>query len=101
LHFDFRKIEPPKNKGFLQIFDQTQAQSVQNESELDWAKFDMQLKEESGESYVILPVKVPPTMKEPLQVKIESYAKKTCIKGKDKSIVAGKVLQRLLVVANG
>ncbi|RJP17728.1 MAG: hypothetical protein C4520_15700, partial [Candidatus Abyssobacteria bacterium SURF_5] len=34
LHFDFRKIEPPKNKGFLQIFDQTQAQSVQNELDI-------------------------------------------------------------------
>ncbi|RJP25706.1 MAG: HAD family hydrolase [Candidatus Abyssobacteria bacterium SURF_5] len=41
-------MEPPKNKGFLQIFDQTQAQSVQNEFEAILFDFDYTLVDSSA-----------------------------------------------------
>ena len=67
-------------------------------SEPDWSEFDQNLAALENDGYALLSVKIRPVMKEAIQAALLARATEIRIHDKDKAIMAGKVIQKLLGV---
>ena len=67
-----------------------------DQQEPDWTEFEQRLSARGNDAYALLPVKVPPEAKAPLQAAIRKRADQIGIKHEDSAIQAGKVMQKLL-----
>jgi ParB-like chromosome segregation protein Spo0J len=67
-----------------------------DEAEPDWSEFDTRLAVLENDAFAILPVKVLPEAKGPIQKALREYAAEVGIDENNKAVLAGKVIQRLL-----
>lgn len=67
-----------------------------DEGDPDWTEFDQHLAARENNGYAILAVKVRPEAKVMIQAAIRTRATEIGVKEKDKAILAGKVIQKLL-----
>jgi hypothetical protein len=67
-----------------------------DEVEIDWDKFDQRMRGRPRRDLVLLPVKVPRLKKEHLAVAIRECAARAGIRGRDRAVVAGLVIEHLL-----
>lgn len=69
-----------------------------NKGEPDWSEFDRRLAMLENDAFALLPVKVAPEVKGPIQKALRAFAAEIGIDEEDKAILAGKVIQELLGV---
>ena len=69
-----------------------------DQEEPDWSEFDQRLTALESDGYALLPVKVQPEIKGIIQAAINKHGAKIGAKDRDKAILAGKVIQKLLGV---
>lgn len=83
----------------LGFSDRELAALLAEEKEVDWTEFDRRLRTLEDDAYVLLRVKIRPEAKQPVRAALKARAAEIGIEEKDEGILAGKVMQKLLGVA--
>jgi site-specific DNA-methyltransferase (adenine-specific) len=71
---------------------------LSDEEEPDWTEFDNRLAALENHSFALLPIKVPREAKRPIQEALRARAVEIGIDEKDKAVLAGRVIRKLLGV---
>jgi hypothetical protein len=71
---------------------------LSDEEEPDWTEFDNRLAALEKHSFALLPIKVPREAKRPIQEALRARAVEIGIDEKDKAVLAGRVIRKLLGV---
>ena len=71
---------------------------LSDEKEPDWDQFDSRLAMLENDVYVLLPIKIRPSAKEPAREALRAHATQLGIRHKDEAALAGRVVLTLLGV---